>query len=290
MLSKGFTPQEIDESKSYMIGSLPRQLETNAAIASFLLNVETFSLGLDYDERLPALIGAVTKESADAAARRLLNPVNATIAVAGPWTPPPALAESSTSSGATQPRATEPAPQSPVGPPRDDTPPIPIAPPPAAVPPPPVAVAPITVPPPPVAVAPAAVAPAAVPPPAATPAIASPPSPVDPPSLAGPSPSSGETRPMEPAAGSPNVSGPSTVEAPALLEDDLATIFGPPPPAESSEDTSANAGGLPPADIPSSSGPPLSPDGSTTGFGDARPKSEGGAQAADTPFPDDSAL
>ncbi len=74
VLSKGFTPQEIDESKSYMIGSLPRQLETNAAIASFLLNVETFGLGLDYDERLPALIGAVTKESADAAARRLLNP------------------------------------------------------------------------------------------------------------------------------------------------------------------------------------------------------------------------
>ncbi len=80
VLSKGFTPQEIDESKSYMIGSLPRQLETNAAIASFLLNVETFGLGLDYDERLPALIGAVTKESADAAARRLLNPVKATIA------------------------------------------------------------------------------------------------------------------------------------------------------------------------------------------------------------------
>ena len=94
MLSKGFTPQEIDESKSYMIGSLPRQLETNAAIASFLLNVETFGLGLDYDERLPALIGAVTKESADAAARRLLNPAKATIGVAGPWTPPPLLAGS----------------------------------------------------------------------------------------------------------------------------------------------------------------------------------------------------
>ena len=89
VLTKGFTAQEIDESKSYMIGSLPRQLETNAAIASFLLNVETFGLGLDYDERLPGLIGAVTKEAADAAARRLLNPLKATIAVAGPWTPPP---------------------------------------------------------------------------------------------------------------------------------------------------------------------------------------------------------
>ena len=298
VLSNGFTPQEIEESKSYMIGSLPRQLETNAAIASFLLNVETFGLGLDYDERLPALIGAVTKESADAAARRLLNPVKATIGVAGPWTPPPLLAgspasfgetapkppsavearaisSSPASSGATRPPATEAGPAS-VSPPSPvELPPIPIAPPPAGVPllpvppPPPVAVAPTAVPPPPVAVAPLAVPP----PPAAAPAIASPPSPVEAPPSA----------------------------APALLEDDLASIFAPTALAESStssdetgtqdiEAGSENAGGLPPADIPSTSGPALSPDGSTTGFGETRPKSEGGAQAADTPFPDDSAL
>ena len=88
VIKDGFTAQEIDESKSYLIGSLPRQLETNAAIASFLLNVETFGLGLDYDEKLPGLISAVTKEKADAAAKRLLNPEQATIAVAGPWHPP----------------------------------------------------------------------------------------------------------------------------------------------------------------------------------------------------------
>ena len=87
LLEKGFTAQEIDESKSYMIGAIPRQLETNAAIAAFLLSVETFGLGLDYDQRLPGLIGAVTKEAADAAARRLLDPARATVAVAGPWTP-----------------------------------------------------------------------------------------------------------------------------------------------------------------------------------------------------------
>jgi zinc protease len=84
---KGFTPQEIDESKSYMIGALPRQLETNAAIAAFLLDLDTFNLGLDYDERLPGLLGAVTKHSADAAARQLLDPMRATVAVAGPWAP-----------------------------------------------------------------------------------------------------------------------------------------------------------------------------------------------------------
>ena len=88
VLKNGFTVQEIDESKSYMVGSLPRQLETNAGIASFLLNAETFDLGLDYDEKVPAMIAAVTKEAADAAAKRLFNPDKATIAVAGPWTVP----------------------------------------------------------------------------------------------------------------------------------------------------------------------------------------------------------
>jgi len=87
VLDTGFTAQEIDESKSYLIGSLPRQLETNGAIASFLLTVDTFELGLDYDQRLPDMIGAITKDSADAAARRLLDPTRATVAVAGPWAP-----------------------------------------------------------------------------------------------------------------------------------------------------------------------------------------------------------
>ena len=96
VIKNGFTAQEIDESKSYMIGSLPRQLETNAAIASFLLNVETFGLGLDYDQRLPGLIGAVTRDAADSAARRLLDPAKATIAVAGPWHPPSVAASQPT--------------------------------------------------------------------------------------------------------------------------------------------------------------------------------------------------
>ncbi|MSO35833.1 MAG: insulinase family protein [Acidobacteria bacterium] len=85
VLESGFTAQEIDESKSYLVGSLPRQLETNAAIASFLLNADFFDLGLDYDVRLPGLIQSVTLEAANAAARQLLDPSRATIAVAGPW-------------------------------------------------------------------------------------------------------------------------------------------------------------------------------------------------------------
>ena len=87
VIEQGFTEQEIEESKSYMIGSLPRQLETNAGIASFLLQCDLFDLGMDYDVRLPGLISAVTQDAAHAAARRLLDSARATIAVAGPWSP-----------------------------------------------------------------------------------------------------------------------------------------------------------------------------------------------------------
>ena len=64
---------------------MPRSLETNEAIASFLLSAEIFGLGLDYDARLPEHLGAVTLDRANAAARRLLDPERATIVVAGPY-------------------------------------------------------------------------------------------------------------------------------------------------------------------------------------------------------------
>ena len=85
ILADGFTPKEIDESKRYLVGALPRQLETNAAIAAFLLNAEVFGLGLDYDVRVRSLVEAVTLDEANAGARRLLDPARATIAVAGPY-------------------------------------------------------------------------------------------------------------------------------------------------------------------------------------------------------------
>ena len=194
VLTKGFTAQEIDESKSYMIGSLPRQLETNAAIGSFLLNVETFGLGLDYDERLPGLIGAVTKEAADAAARRMLNPLKATIGVAGPWTPGMAVVSASGPAPATVAEtsaiATPPGPATVV-----ETPAIATAPPPQAV--------------------------------AATPAIAIAPAP---PTVAGPS----EIASPPPAADLPTSPGPASPVEAAKDPDsspllDLDALFAPPP-------------------------------------------------------------
>jgi len=81
----GPTEKEVAESKQYLIGSLPRNLETNLGIANFLQTSEFFGLGLDYDERIPELLRAVTREQAHAAARALLDPDRATVVVAGPY-------------------------------------------------------------------------------------------------------------------------------------------------------------------------------------------------------------
>jgi zinc protease len=87
---EGFTQKELDESRSYLIGSIPRQLETNAGIAGFLLSAEFHGLGVDHDTHLPDLIGAVTLEEANRVASRLLDPSRPAIVVAGPYRKPDA--------------------------------------------------------------------------------------------------------------------------------------------------------------------------------------------------------
>lgn len=83
--SDGPTDRELAESKQYLIGSMPRQLETNLAIANFLQTAEFFGLGLDYDLRVPGYLNAVTRDSVITAARAVLDPSRAAIVVAGPY-------------------------------------------------------------------------------------------------------------------------------------------------------------------------------------------------------------
>jgi zinc protease len=88
VLADGITAKEFNESKRYLIGSIPRQLETNASIAGFLLSSEFYRLGSDYDARLPGLLANVTLDHVNAVARRLMDPQGALIVVAGPWAGP----------------------------------------------------------------------------------------------------------------------------------------------------------------------------------------------------------
>jgi len=84
VLADGFPGADIDDAKLYLTGSLPRQLETNAGIAGFLLSAELHGLGIDHDRRLPGLIGAVTHGDVARVTSRLLDPARAVVAVAGP--------------------------------------------------------------------------------------------------------------------------------------------------------------------------------------------------------------
>ena len=85
IVAGGITQKELDESRRYLVGSIPRALETNAAIANFLQTAEFFDLGLDYDARLPDLLGAVSLDEANAAARRILDVNCATVVISGPY-------------------------------------------------------------------------------------------------------------------------------------------------------------------------------------------------------------
>jgi len=85
MAADGPTDQEVAESRQYLIGSMPRRLETNVGIANFLQMVEFFDLGMDFDVRVPDLLRRVTRDEVHAAARAVLDPAKAAVVVAGPY-------------------------------------------------------------------------------------------------------------------------------------------------------------------------------------------------------------
>jgi zinc protease len=95
---EGPTERELAETRQFLIGSVPRMLETNQSIATFLHTAEFFGLGLDYDRRLPALLEAVTMDEVRAAAADVLDPQRASLAIAGP--PASARSDSGASYGA----------------------------------------------------------------------------------------------------------------------------------------------------------------------------------------------
>ena len=76
--------EELADAKSALTGSLPLALETSEGVAAILLNIEYFHLGLDYVERFPSIIDALTREDLQRAAIADLNPDRLAIGVAGP--------------------------------------------------------------------------------------------------------------------------------------------------------------------------------------------------------------
>jgi zinc protease len=76
--------EELSDSQSNFIGSMPLSLETNGGVAEALLNVERHNLGLDYYRRFPDEIKAITREQIRGVAARYLTNDKMAVSIAGP--------------------------------------------------------------------------------------------------------------------------------------------------------------------------------------------------------------
>ena len=81
------TPPESEElnlTKQALIGSLPLRLERNEGIASVLLTMETYSLGLNYLDEYPDRIRHVSAAAVSGATARIMSNPAYTLVTAGP--------------------------------------------------------------------------------------------------------------------------------------------------------------------------------------------------------------
>lgn len=78
------TAAELEDNKAQFIGRMPLSMETNEGVASLVSSMEMFDLGLDYVQRYPDLIRAITRDEVLAVAREFLSAEKAALAVAGP--------------------------------------------------------------------------------------------------------------------------------------------------------------------------------------------------------------
>jgi len=82
MAKDGPTQEELEKAKTYLKGSFALGLDTSTKIASQLVQMQLDDLGIDYIERRPALIDAVTLDDTRRVAKRLLEP-NLLVTVVG---------------------------------------------------------------------------------------------------------------------------------------------------------------------------------------------------------------
>jgi zinc protease len=84
IVSEPVSEEELADNKANFTGRLPLNLESNEGVASSILNMETYHLGLDYLRRYADMINAISREEVQAAARKYLSPKAYALAVAGP--------------------------------------------------------------------------------------------------------------------------------------------------------------------------------------------------------------
>ncbi len=76
--------EELEDAQSYLTGVLPIALERSAGVASTLLSIEYYGLGLDYLDRYPGIINGLTRDDLLRAALTHLDADRLVVATAGP--------------------------------------------------------------------------------------------------------------------------------------------------------------------------------------------------------------
>jgi zinc protease len=79
----GLTAEELANAKAYITGSFPLQLTSNGQIAGMLVSIQIQKLGIDYIDRYPGYINAVTLDDVNRVAKRLLQPDNLLTVIVG---------------------------------------------------------------------------------------------------------------------------------------------------------------------------------------------------------------
>jgi zinc protease len=78
------TAEEVQDAKTYLLGSLPFHYVSNAGIAEQLLQIERFGLGFDYLANFRQEIAAVSAADVQAVARKHLHPDRLALVASGP--------------------------------------------------------------------------------------------------------------------------------------------------------------------------------------------------------------
>jgi zinc protease len=78
------TADELQDNQANFLGRLPFSLETNEGLAGSVGSLELYGLGLDYLQRYPDMIRAITREEIQAVAREFLSAEKYVLAIAGP--------------------------------------------------------------------------------------------------------------------------------------------------------------------------------------------------------------
>jgi len=91
MRTEPVSDTELQEAKSYLIGSFPRKMDAMAKRASLMAYVEFYGLGLDYPWRYPDLINHLTPADIQKVAEKYLDPEKYLLVVVGDQKAMPAL-------------------------------------------------------------------------------------------------------------------------------------------------------------------------------------------------------